>query len=790
MWTMKRRMLGCALLPAAVLVALGGERGGRQVIALPGTAPLDVQGDIAEGMVAGIGRYLDRALLSSVDRRARHWRRNLSSHAAYAASVRPNRDRLRTIIGAVDARRPAAMELDASFEQPALVGEGSGFKAYAVRWPVLPGVDGEGLMLVPEKEPAAGVVALPDCDWPPEALAGLVPGVTPEGQYARRLAEAGVRVLIPTLIDRDHRFSARPGLRPSPAPHREFVYSAAYGLGRHIVGYEVQRVLAAIDWFSGRKDRRFPIGVLGYGEGGLIALYAAALDERIDAVGVSGYFGPRERLWSEPLYRNVWGLLDQFGDAEIASLIAPRPLEIEAARVPAVHVPPLAKGRSPHAPGSIRTHAATEVTGEAERARRLVAGLRPPFSITVTENDSGPPGSTAFLNRFLDGLGTERRVGSGGSRPRYRRPGFDPAGRQWRQFEQLLEHTQALMRAAQERRTEFWARADRSSPESWERTSGWYRDYLWDEIVGRLPPASGPLNPRTRLIFDEPAYRAYEVALDVYPDVMASGILVVPKDLGTGEARPLVMCQHGLEGRARETVDPRSEDGRYMRAFAAQLAQRGFIAYAPQNPYIGNDAFRVLVRKAHPLKQSLYGFIVRQNERVLEWLRGLPFVDRDRIAFYGISYGGKTALRVGVLLPDFAAVVCSGDFNEWVRKTSSTTDGFSYVLHSEYEMYEFNLANTISHAEMSWLIFPRPFMVERGRFDAVGLDEWVAYSTLGPRGTTSCSVSVTGRASSTSSARTPSTGWGPSNSCTGTSGGRYGGGDTGGRRRKRLHHQG
>ena len=42
-------------------------------------------------------------------------------------------------------------------------------------------------------------------------------------------------------------------------------------------------------------------------------------------------------------------------------------------------------------------------------------------------------------------------------------------------------------------------------------------------------------------------------------------------------------------------------------------------------------------------------------------------------------------------------------------------------------MYEFDLANKLSHAEMSWLIFPRPFMVERGHFDTVGHDEWVAY---------------------------------------------------------------
>ena len=60
------------------------------------------------------------------------------------------------------------------------------------------------------------------------------------------------------------------------------------------------------------------------------------MDPRIDAALVSGYFDNRERLWQEPIYRNVWGLLREFGDAEIASLIAPRPLVIEYSAVPEV----------------------------------------------------------------------------------------------------------------------------------------------------------------------------------------------------------------------------------------------------------------------------------------------------------------------------------------------------------------------------------------------------------------------------------------------------------------------
>ena len=76
------------------------------------------------------------------------------------------------------------------------------------------------------------------------------------------------------------------------------------------------------------------------------------------------------------------------------------------------------------------------------------------------------------------------------------------------------------------------------------------RDYIWDEVIGRLPDPSVPANPRTRLIYDEPKFRGYEVMLDVWPGVFAYGILLVPKDIKAGERRPVVVCQHGLEGRA------------------------------------------------------------------------------------------------------------------------------------------------------------------------------------------------------------------------------------------------
>jgi hypothetical protein len=172
--------------------------------------------------------------------------------------------------------------------------------------------------------------------------------------------------------------------------------------------------------------------------------------------------------------------------------------------------------------------------------------------------------------------------------------------------------------------------------------------------------------------------------------------------------------------------DPASEAFGYYKAFGTRLAEQGFVVFAPQNPYRGHNRFRELQRKANPLGLTLFSFITAQHARLLEWLATLPFVDGNRIGFYGLSYGGTTALRVPAALNGYALSICSGNFNDWVRKSVSVDFPVGYLFTGEYEMFEFNLGETFSHAEMAALIAPRPFMVERGHQDPVAVDPWVA----------------------------------------------------------------
>lgn len=724
----------CRCLPFLVACLVLSAASGASADPLPGTKALELQGDPADQMVAGIDRFLLGKIDQSVGKRARHWKRDVSSAEKYNASVAPNRARLAKIIGAHDPRaKVTTVELIATTSQPALVGRGESFEAFAVRWPAVRGVESEGLLLVPKSGRAvADVVAIPDADQTPEQLTGLAPGVAPESQFARRLAESGCRVIVPALVNRADTYSAI-GARATNQPHREFLYRPAYEMGRHIIGYEVQKVIAAVDWFSHEAtNSERGIGVVGYGEGGLLALYAAALDTRIDTALVSGYFDSRQNVWQEPIYRNVFGLLDQFGDAELASLVAPRALVIEACRFPEVTGPPPARdGRnSSAAPGRLTTPSVEALQSEWDRAATLIEGLAMPrdFELVVSGEGDGPPGSAEALQKFLAVLANGTKLASLSAPPTNLRKDFDPQARQRRLFDQINADTQHLMREGEYVRAEFWSKADRKSRdvEKWKASTEQYRKHFYEEVIGRFDEPRLPANPRTRQIYDETWYAGYEVMLDVFPDVFAYGILLVPKNIAPGERRPVIVCQHGLEGRPTDVADPHTVNKAYNQ-YACRLAERGFIVYAPQNPYIFTDRFRTLQRKANPLGKTLFSVIVPQHQQLVNWLSTLDFVDPERIAFYGLSYGGKTAMRVPAIVQRYCLSICSADFDDWIWKNASTRARYSYVTTGEYEMFEFDLGNTYNYAEMAALIAPRPFMVERGHRDGVAPDPRVAY---------------------------------------------------------------
>ncbi len=670
-------------------------------LVLSGTQPLVSTSDLAAEMIEGIDRFLLKQNDETKLRREQWWKRDYTSPQSYTDSLTPNRRRLSEILGVRDARVPFdAFELIASTSQDACVGEQTQFNVYQIRWPVVRDVTSEGLLLLPNDGNLKGtVIYLPDADQTPQqACSNEEPWwITSPVRYA----QAGYRVIIPRLISRRVvRHHERVSLT-----QREYLYRCSFELGRHIIGYEIQKVLACLDMIEKERKVGSNIGVEskihveGYNEGGLIALFSGAIDTRIDSVRVLGAFGSRSKMWQEGIDRNIFGLLKEFGDAELAAMIAPRSLRIDTTGYPELSF----SGEGGGAPGYI--NASQVDLGEIERAQKLTQPLAipEPWLEVTSSNAAGqrPPFDSPKWRYQIDAEEQEDRL-----------------------VHQIDRDTQWLLRESSFTRADFMSKLDSSSSEAYAASVEVYRQIFRDEVIGRFDIPLKTIEAKSRRIYDEAGYVGYEVLLDVWDDVFAYGILLLPKDLRPHEKRPVVVCQHGLEGRPTDVI---VGDHRAYHDFAAELCERGFIVFAPQNPYIGKDAFRTLQRKANPLGKTLFSIIVPQHQQIVNWLKGLPNVDAKRIAFYGLSYGGKSAMRIPPLVPDYCLSICSADFNEWVVKNASTRLPFSYVWTNEYEIFEWDLGSRFNYAEMAALIAPRPFMVERGHTDGVSTDEWVAF---------------------------------------------------------------
>lgn len=713
---------------------------------LPGTARLALEQPLDEEMVAGIDRFLVGRIAEQRESRRQAWTSGLAMPGDRDEFRSRARGQLREVLGLVDARVPGReILLRNGPGTSATVATTKDWTALRVSFEVLDGVTAEGIALVPAQAGLqAWVIALGDAAWTAEAFAGLLGAGGPAGEASRLprlLAAAGCGVFIPTILDRSDEFSGNAAVRFTNQSHREYAYRPAFELGRHPLGYEIQKVLAAVDRIEAAAadagEKPVPIGVCGVGEGGRIALLAAACDERIDAALVAGAFGPREETWQEPIDRNIWRLLTIASDAELAALVLPRTLVVEAARIPeyAGPTPPRAGRSGGAAPGRIVQVPEADMAAEFAVARgyaqQLAAADRlvRAGSALVTE----PAGSSGAVQPFLMSLGIEAMPHA----PADVEPPLDAAGvdvvardRQRRQLGELSRFTQAVLERSATVRARDWqdvmTAAQKKDAAAATAAVAAQRTRIHRDLIGLLPDAPLPLAARSRQLLDDPAFTGWEVTIDVFPDVIAGGILLVPKGIPSGERRPVVVCQHGLEGRPMDVITAEGPAFKTYKAFAAALARRGYVTFAPQNPYRGQDRFRSLQRKANPLGLTLFSFIIPQHGRIIDFLCTLPEVDPDRIGFYGLSYGGKTAMRVPPFEPRYRLSICSADYNDWVRKNAVDHAPFSYVFTPEYEIFEWNMGRLANYAELSWLIWPRPFMVERGHDDGVAPDEWVA----------------------------------------------------------------
>ncbi len=718
-------ILNFAMLNSAMLSTVAQ---GQSPSVLPNTVHLNLDGDITSQLVDGVDRFLlkkiDRSVISRID----SWPKPSASVSNYSQATQEIRQKLAKQIGLRDDEEHAtaglfvmsdteSMRVVSQPGKSTIVAEGPGWKASMVSWSVLPGVDGHGLLVEPDSAPKFCAVVIPDAGQTPEDLCGITKPEGPVFPAACYLAAAGGRVIVPSVISRQ--VESRRAGSGTLLTDQEFLYRSAFELGRHIIGLQLQEIRAATKFLN---EANLPLMVAGWGEGGWLALYHAATDTNVDVTCISGHFQPRENLWQEPIHRNVFGLLNFGGDAQLASLVAPNYLVIDPTAGPIVEL----AGQG-GAPGKLSSPDSKFARQEYETAVQHLKPWKLEDRLIWIEP---APAASKSVGCSLAAMEAALKV-IGATKPSQ----FEPAvirselaaSRDERRRVTLLKwerYLQRLLNAVAAERAAYWKPLTDAKKEEFSTKVEPYRDYFRDHVIGWWGDPLLPAQPRSRKLYDKPTWTGYEVVLDVFPDVIAYGILLVPKDLKANEKRPCVVFQHGLEGRPQDVIDG---DHPAYHDVAAKLAERGFISFAPQNLYIFKDRFRSLQRKSYLLGKTLFSTIIPQHQQIVQWLGQLPYVDPSRIAFYGLSYGGKSAMRIPPLVPEYCLSICSADFNDWVWKNATTYGSHSYVWTGEYEIFEFDLGTKFNYAEMATLIAPRPFMVERGHFDGVAPDDRVGF---------------------------------------------------------------
>jgi len=217
-------------------------------------------------------------------------------------------------------------------------------------------------------------------------------------------------------------------------------------------------------------------------------------------------------------------------------------------------------------------------------------------------------------------------------------------------------------------------------------------------------------------ISESSAFTAFRLKIRVYNNVHVCGIVLVPKSLRSGERRPVIFTVHGFQDRPDDVV----ERDRLYHRFAARLAERGYIVFAPMISVQDGAERTALVRRSHLLGRTPVGLELVKFGRAIDFLSSLSFVDKERFAIYGLSYGGYTALRIGAGESRFKAIISAGDFNETTLKNTDLTEGTSFLFYGPVlDRYIFGWLKYFSDSMLARLIAPRAFMIEMGDSDPV-----------------------------------------------------------------------
>ncbi|MDW8310007.1 MAG: prolyl oligopeptidase family serine peptidase, partial [Verrucomicrobiales bacterium] len=187
----------------------------------------------------------------------------------------------------------------------------------------------------------------------------------------------------------------------------------------------------------------------------------------------------------------------------------------------------------------------------------------------------------------------------------------------------------------------------------------------FEQIAGALPGREKrcALDVRVEEVTDCGRYERRRITYQSEPGCRVPAWLLIPKAaLESRKKFPAVLCLPPTDGQfgARVSVEPLRP---HYRAYAHDLAERGFVTFAPAYPLLAEyqPDLRALGWPSGTLKA------VWDNLRALDLLDAQPFVARGRYGAIGHSLGGHNAIFTALHEPRLRVLVSSCGFDSFLH---------------------------------------------------------------------------------------------------------------------------
>lgn len=248
-----------------------------------------------------------------------------------------------------------------------------------------------------------------------------------------------------------------------------------------------------------------------------------------------------------------------------------------------------------------------------------------------------------------------------------------------------------------------------------EKREDYRKRYI--EMIGQpvSPYPDDIPNAKTEYIGRDDFCDIYHLQIETMPDFWFYGMFMVP--FGTAKM-PLVIAQHG-GGSTPEICSEFLGESSYD-YFTKRALERGMAVFAPQlllwkfgidtgekKPDVDLPFERGKTdEKLRHLGLSITGLEVFCIRRSIDYINSLDFIDQNRTAMMGLSYGGYFSLYTAAADTRIKSIYGAGFFND---RTKIAFRDWKYD----------GSANTFCDAEIAALCAPRRLQIDVGKSDPV-----------------------------------------------------------------------